>query len=93
MKLKDRVAIVTGAAQGIGRAVAEKLHDEGATVTVADVNREGVAEVADSLERGHAVETDVSSEDSVRALVDGVVKYEWKSNTKRKVSVFPTAQA
>ena len=41
MKLKDRVAIVTGAAQGIGRAIAEKLDAEGATVVVADVNRGG----------------------------------------------------
>ena len=52
MKLKDRVAIVTGAAQGIGRAIAEKLHGEGATVAVADVNREGAERTAESLERG-----------------------------------------
>ena len=36
-KLDDRVAIVTGAAQGIGKAIADKLADEGATVVVADI--------------------------------------------------------
>ena len=52
MKLKDRVAIVTGAAQGIGRAIAEKLHGEGATVAVADVNRRAPSRPRTSLERG-----------------------------------------
>ena len=73
MKLNDRVAIVTGAAQGIGRAIAEKLHGEGATVAVADVDREGAERTAESLERGDAIEVDVSSEDSVRELVDRVL--------------------
>ena len=41
MKLQDRVAIVTGAAQGIGRAVAQKLSDEGAKVVIADINGAG----------------------------------------------------
>src|SRR5437764_414072 len=52
MKLEDRVAIVTGAAQGIGRAVAEKLDAEGATVVIADLNAEGAQTAAGALERG-----------------------------------------
>jgi pyridoxal 4-dehydrogenase len=73
MKLKDRVAIVTGAAQGIGRAIAEKLDAEGAKVVVADQNAEGAEQAAGALERGEAVEVDVSSEESVGAMVDKVV--------------------
>jgi pyridoxal 4-dehydrogenase len=69
MKLEDRVAIVTGAAQGIGRAIAEKLDAEGATVVVADLNAEGAEQAAGELERGQAVEVDVSSEESVGEMV------------------------
>ena len=46
MKLKDRVAIVTGGAQGIGKAIAEKLSEEGASVLIADINEEGAREAA-----------------------------------------------
>jgi pyridoxal 4-dehydrogenase len=70
MKLTDRVAIVTGAAQGIGRAIAEKLDAEGATVFVADINADGAAEAAEALERGRALEVDVSSPESVDEMVE-----------------------
>jgi pyridoxal 4-dehydrogenase len=73
MKLADRVAIVTGAAQGIGRAIAEKLDAEGASVVIADLNLEGAQQAASALERGSATEVDVSSEQSVAAMVDGVL--------------------
>lgn len=73
MKLKDRVAIVTGAAQGIGRAIAAKLDAEGARVVVADLNHEGAQQTASTLERGHAVEVDVSSEQSVATMVSNVL--------------------
>lgn len=74
MKLKDRVAIVTGAAQGIGRAIAEKLDAEGATVVVADLNAEGAGQAAAALDRGQGVEVDVSSEDSVGKMVGSVLE-------------------
>lgn len=73
MKLADRIAIVTGAAQGIGRAIAEKLDAEGATVVIADLNLEGAEQAASALERGAALEVDVSSEQSVAAMVDRVL--------------------
>jgi 3-oxoacyl-[acyl-carrier protein] reductase/pyridoxal 4-dehydrogenase len=70
MKLQDRVAIVTGAAQGIGRAVAQKLADEGARVVIADVNGEGAERAASELPDALAATTDVSKPDDVQRLVD-----------------------
>lgn len=69
MKLEDRVAIVTGGAQGIGAAIARKLDAEGATVVVADLNRGGAEETAKGLRRGMALEVDVADPDSVAAMV------------------------
>jgi pyridoxal 4-dehydrogenase len=73
MKLEDRVAIVTGAAQGIGRSIAEKLDSEGATVVLADLNSRGAEKAAGALERGEAIEVDVSSHESVQAMVSEVL--------------------
>ena len=49
MKLEGRVAIVTGAAQGIGRAIAEILAEEGLRVAIWDINPDTAAEVAKSI--------------------------------------------
>jgi 3-oxoacyl-[acyl-carrier protein] reductase/pyridoxal 4-dehydrogenase len=75
MKLENRVAIVTGAAQGIGRAVAEKLHAEGAKVAAVDLNGEGATEVASSLD-GLAIHADISSEaDAERMAAETLERY------------------
>lgn len=68
-KMDGRVAIVTGAAQGIGRAIADKLREEGASVVVTDINGEGVERAAAELD-GLAVQADVSSESDVQRVVD-----------------------
>src|SRR5207237_1311186 len=70
-KLDSRVAIVTGAAQGIGKAIADKLADEGATVVVADLNGEGAERAAPAGGLGLAV--DVSKEEDVERMVDETV--------------------
>jgi NAD(P)-dependent dehydrogenase (short-subunit alcohol dehydrogenase family) len=71
------VAIITGAASGMGRAMALAFGAEGATVVVADLNEAGAQAVVDELEasggRGHAARLDVSQPDESKALVDDVV--------------------
>jgi pyridoxal 4-dehydrogenase len=71
-KLDGRVAIVTGAAQGIGKAIADKLADEGATVVAADVNGDGAQQAAP--EGGMGMQVDVSKEDDVKQMVDETVR-------------------
>jgi 3-oxoacyl-[acyl-carrier protein] reductase len=73
MRLKDKVAIVTGAAQGIGEAYARRFAREGATVVVADTNAEKGEAVARSI-GGPAVfeRVDVSSEEDTRRVAAAV---------------------
>ncbi|MEK8128046.1 SDR family oxidoreductase [Paenibacillus filicis] len=72
MRLKDKVAIVTGAARGIGYQIAKRYAEEGAKVVLADLAENG-PEAAESLKTlGHDVEffhTDVAANESVVALV------------------------
>ncbi len=73
MKLKDRVAVITGSGSGIGRAAAIEFAREGAKVVVADINLAGARETVDRIGQmggeSHAVETDVANPESVRNLV------------------------
>ncbi|MBS4751853.1 SDR family oxidoreductase [Nocardioides sp. zg-ZUI104] len=77
MRFENKVAVVTGAAQGIGEAYARALAAEGAAVVVADRNEESGAKVAASINedggRAIFVATDVSSADSAQALVERTV--------------------
>jgi rhamnulose-1-phosphate aldolase/alcohol dehydrogenase len=78
-ELARRVALVTGAAGGIGRAVARRLAREGAHVVLADLDRDGARRAADEIaaEAGPApplaVAMDVTAEASVEAAVDAAV--------------------
>ena len=66
-RLQDRVAVITGAASGIGLAAARRMATEGAHVVVADVDERAGKEAADAV-GGLFVKTDVTSEDEVRHL-------------------------
>ena len=82
-KLKGRVAIVTGAAQGIGKAIADKLAAEGATVVVADINGEGAERAAP--EGGMGMQVDTSSEEAVQRMVADTLEALGKLGLKAKV--------
>jgi meso-butanediol dehydrogenase/(S,S)-butanediol dehydrogenase/diacetyl reductase len=71
-RLDGKVAIVTGAGGGIGRAMAVPFAEEGAQVVAADVDEEGVAEIARLAGADHEV-ADVSRADDVERLVASAV--------------------
>ncbi|MFL6216587.1 MAG: SDR family oxidoreductase [Blastocatellia bacterium] len=68
MELKDKVAVVTGGATGIGRALCRRFATEGARVVAADIDEAGAAEVAQSID-GLAVAANVAVEADVINLV------------------------
>ncbi len=71
-RFEGKVAVVTGAAQGIGEAYAKALAAEGASVVVADINVEAGEKVAADI-CGLFVRTDVSSAESAAAMVEATV--------------------
>jgi 2-hydroxycyclohexanecarboxyl-CoA dehydrogenase len=72
-RLEGKIAIVTGAARGLGRGIAERLASEGATVVVTDVNEAGAKEAADEIASGAiGIGCDVSDYDSVESMVADV---------------------
>jgi NAD(P)-dependent dehydrogenase (short-subunit alcohol dehydrogenase family) len=76
--LKDKVAVVTGGASGIGLALVKRFVDEGMRVVVADVDDAALASIEAELQEGHdetqamVVRTDVTSLEAVTALADAV---------------------
>ena len=77
-KFKDKVAVITGAAGGIGRAIAEKFAQEGMKVVLSDIEKENLSQtVEDFKKRGYnviGVPTDVSKIDDVKNLAQTVIE-------------------
>ena len=78
MKLQGKVAVITGAASGMGKAIALVYAQEGAKVVVSDINFEGanqtVSEIVSNGGMATAVATNVTKEDDVQNLIDTAVK-------------------
>ena len=74
MRLKDKVAIITGAASGFGEAMARRFAEEGANVVVADLNGEGANRVAAELgETAVSVTADVSKKSGTDEMLDAAL--------------------
>jgi NAD(P)-dependent dehydrogenase (short-subunit alcohol dehydrogenase family) len=78
MRMKDKVALISGAAGGMGAATARLLAREGATVFVADILDKEGAEMVEAIEaaggKAHYLHLDVTSEDNWKSVVDEVEK-------------------
>jgi sorbitol-6-phosphate 2-dehydrogenase len=74
--LQDRIALVTGGAQGLGQAISQRLANEGCHVAVADLNIEKASETASSIKgpKAIAIKVDVTDETQVEEMVFLAVK-------------------
>lgn len=77
MKLKDKIAIITGAASGMGKEIAKLYAKEGAKIVVSDINEEGAKATVDEIKNqggtAIAVKANVAVEEDIQNLVDTTV--------------------
>lgn len=77
MRLKDRIAIVTGGGSGLGAGIAKRFAKEGATLVLADINGDNAEKIATSIRKGQtkaiAVEMDVTDYDAAGDLISRTI--------------------
>lgn len=75
-RLAGKIAVITGAASGIGRACAIRMAGDGAHVTIADINVDGAAQVVAEIEeaggKADAIHCDITIEESIKSAIEGV---------------------
>ena len=79
MRLKDKVAVITGSGRGIGRKIAEFMAKEGACIIIVDVNEENAKETSEFIRseygvRSSAFTVDITQEEKVYEMIEQVVK-------------------
>ena len=82
MLLRDKIAIVTGAAQGIGRAIAKMYCEQGATVILLDMQKDKVEEAAAEIQKATGSRTaayavDITKKSEIEAVVQRIIKVDW----------------
>ena len=95
-RLENRTAIVTGAGQGIGRAIALGMAREGAALVIADLDEANAGAVKREIERGggkaSALYTDISNEGSVRGMIDHTLNEHGRVDILvNNAGIFPTS--
>ena len=73
LHLRGKIALVTGSSRGIGRAIAEALHEEGCRVVLNGRDRQSLADAASGIPGAHAIEGDMTSPDDAQRVVREVV--------------------